>query len=992
MMLQKLGKWPILFLFFMIGMVSLSNAQQITVSGTITDSEDGTTLIGVSVIKKGTTQGSTTDFDGKYTITVEQGSTLVYSYIGYNEQEMVAAQETIDIILAPKSELLDEVIVIGYGTQKKTDKTGAVSHVTAEELNQGRLTDPIKGIQGKAAGVVVSKKGGDPNAGFSVKIRGQSGLGSGTDPLYVVDGVPGVDPTTIASEDIASFNVLKDASSTAIYGSRGANGVIIITTKKQNNTKSGESVNNIEFSSYLTLDQVANELDLLSAQDMRNYVTNNPEINFVDGNGNTNWQDEIFRSGISQSYHFAFSGADENTSYRASISHTDFDGVIKGSSKKRTIGSVNITQKSFEDRLTLSAGISGTIEHNDYVNYGGGMSTTNVLYQAFQRNPTDPVINPETGDYYETTRDFNYYNPVSIINNIQNERDAKRYRGTLTGDFKIIENLVLGANLAYIRNDDESFYFEPSFLASNQTKGYARRSYNNFESKLLETTLKYSKTINTAHNINFLAGYSWQEDINTSFFAQGEGPGSNYTLSHNLGTLLDVQSGDIGSYKGSNLLISMFGRAVYNYNDKYLLTATVRRDGSSKFGDDNKWGWFPSASVGWNIDNENFMESLTIFDQLKLRVSWGITGNQEIPRYLSQTTYAPQGSGTNPETGSDVISFAGNRIANPNLKWEENEEWNFGLDFAILKSRLSGSVEYYMKKTYDLLYEYAVPKPPNKFDRVWDNGGSIDNNGIEFSIQAFVIDKKNFDWKTTIVFSKNNQTFKSFDTDNKYGGTDERKEGWVSGRGLVGTYTQLIREGYELGTYYLPVYAGLSQDGVFLFQSESGGVTRDITKAERKVVGNAQPDFELGWSNYINFYQNFDLSFSFRAVYNFDVYNATAMFFNNPSVLPNLNATQEAINEANRGLTSTPQVSDYYLEDGSFVRLENITLGYTFNAKEMKWLKKFRVYITANNLFTLTNYSGIDPEISYSGLSFGLDNFDVYPKTRSYTFGLNLNF
>ncbi len=488
-----------------------------------------------------------------------------------------------------------------------------------------------------------------------------------------------------------------------------------------------------------------------------------------------------------------------------------------------------------------------------------------------------------------------------------------------------------------------------------------------------------------------VGGYSFQEDINTSFYAQGREPHSNYILSHDLNTLNNVNPGDVGSYKGKNNLISFFGRVVYNYNAKYYFTGTVRRDGSSKFGDNNKWAIFPSTSIGWNMASEDFMEDVGFLDQLKLRASWGLSGNQEIPRYLSLTTYSAQGQAINPETGLPVISFTGNRIANPDLKWEENEELNFGVDFAILNSRISGTFEYYIKSTYDLLYEYAVPKPPNKFDRVWDNAGAIDNNGFEATIQAFVFDKKKFDWKTTFVFSTNKQTFKSFDTKGEYE-VDERKEGWVSGRGLVGTYTQIIREGYELGTYYLPVYAGLSEDGKFLFYTAAGGVTRDVTQAERRIVGHAQPDFELGWSNYFTIVENIDVSFSLRTVYGFDVYNATRMVFSNPIYLPTLNATEEALDEAARGLTDNPEVSDYYLEDGSFVRLENVTVGYTFNTSKLDWLKRFRVYFTANNLFTLTNYSGIDPELSYSGLSFGVDNFDVYPKTRSFTFGLNVNF
>lgn len=963
-------------------------AQQFKVTGKIIDAEDNSSLPGVTILEKGTTNGTVTDLDGNYSISVTENATIVFSYVGYEPQEVIANTNTINISLAVSSKMLEEVLVIGYGTQKKTDKTGAVSNVKAEELNSGRITDPIKGMQGKAAGVLISKKGGDPNSGYSVKIRGQSGLSAGTNPLYVVDGIPGVDPTTIAPEDIESFNVLKDASSTAIYGARGANGVIMITTKKMGIAAKGKSNNTVDFNSYLSMDKVAKKLDLLSGDQMRDYVNSNPEINFIDGGANTDWQDAIYRDGVTQSYNLAFAGSDENSSYRASVTHADFQGVIKGSSKARTVGLLNMTQKSMNDKLTLNAGLSGTIEHNNYVKYDGGMDTKNVLYQAIQRNPTDPVFNTSDG-YYEVQRDFNYYNPVAIIDNIQNSRDAKRFRGNLTTDYEIINGLKGGVTVAYIRDDHESFYFEPTYLQSNP-EGFAKREYKNFESKLLEATIKYDKDFG-AHSINAVGGYSFQEDVNTEFYAQGKEPNSNFIQSNDLGTLNNVNPGDVSSYKGKNRLISFYGRAVYNYNSKYYFTGTLRRDGSSKFGNNNKWGLFPSASVGWNMASEDFMQNVGFLDQLKVRASWGKTGNQEIPRYLSITTYTAQGQAINPETGLPVISFSGDRNPNPDLKWEENEEWNFGIDFGILNSRISGTFEYYFKSTYDLLYMYAVPKPPNTFQNTWDNAGAIDNNGFEATLQAFAIDKKNVDWKTTIVFSTNNQTFKSFDTKDKYEIT-ESKEGWVSGRGLVGTYTQIIREGYELGTYYLPVYAGLSADGKFLFFTAAGGVTRNVEDAERRIVGNAQPDFELGWSNYFKIYENIDVSFTIRTVYGFDVYNGTKMFFANPAVLPNLNATEEAITEAERGLTDSPKVSDYYLEDGSFVRLENITIGYSFNTAKKDWLKRLRLYFTANNLLTLTNYSGIDPEISYDGLSFGLDNFDVYPKTKSFTFGLNVSF
>ncbi|MCD6596227.1 MAG: TonB-dependent receptor, partial [Bacteroidales bacterium] len=501
---------------------------------------------------------------------------------------------------------------------------------------------------------------------------------------------------------------------------------------------------------------------------------------------------------------------------------------------------------------------------------------------------------------------------------------------------------------------------------------------------------------NKLHNLNLIGGYSFQEDNYTGFFAQGTEPLSDYVKAYNLGALNSVVVGDIGSYKNSNRLISFFGRGVYNYNSKYYFTATVRRDGSSKFGENNKWGWFPSASVGWNIKNESFMESAGFLSQLKLRAGFGITGNQEIGSYHAISSAEVAGPTINPETGEDAILFTISHNANPDLRWEGNREFNLGFDFGFLDNKISGSLDLYNKVTYDLIAPYAVPVPPNIVPTTWGNAGKIGNSGIELFVQAFAVTSRNFDWKTALTFSTNKQNVISLsDTTSGFNWSDgDKKQGWLSGRGLVGdqNWTQLVEEGYELGTFYMPEYAGLSSDGKFLFYTEAGGVTRNVDEAERRVVGHALPDFEIGWSNYFTFLDNFDFSFALRAVVGFDVLNVTRMVFSNPTVLPSLNGLTEVLTEVERGVTDYPKVNSYYLENGTFLKLDNVTLGYNFPVAKVDWLGKFRVYVSSINLLTITGYSGIDPEISYNGLSFGLDQYNVYPKTRTFTLGLNVSF
>lgn len=802
-MKSKFAKLRIALLMLAMVLVQTTFAQQKTINGVVTDADSDEPLPGVTVVIEGTTTGTTTNFEGEYSIDVDKGKTLVFSYIGYNTQKInVSDQSTIDVQLSMEVEDIGEVVVIGYGTQKKTDKTGAVSQISAEDLNKGVVSDPIQSMQGKASGVMITRKGGDPNSGFSVRVRGAAGFEAGTDPLYVVDGVPGVDATTIAPEDIESFNVLKDAASTAIYGSRGANGVIIITTKKG---KEGKSVVNL--SSKVSIETVANKLDLLNAEELRNFSSENG-LEMVDNGANTDWQNEIYRTGISQNHNLNFSGGDEYSKFYASVTHSEWEGILKGTAKERTIGKINIEHKAIDKRLTLSGTMGFTFEQNDYENYDG-YDKDDVIYQALSRNPTDPVYN-EDGSYFTASREFNYENPLSVINKIDNIRDAKRFLGNIKADFEIFKGLNASANLGYIRNDHESSYFRPKGVYQAADDGYASKSYGNTSEKIMELLLSYNNTFNEVHNLNSILGYSWQERIYNGFNAGGGSPNSEYVKYNNLGTLLDITRNGIGSYKGMSRLIGIFGRVQYNYDSKYFFSASLRRDGSTKFGENNKWGWFPTAAIGWTLTQEDFLSDIDWLDNLKVRASYGVSGNQNIGEYNGQLYYVPSGIGVNPETGQNTIIYTAAKNANPDLKWEQTAETNVGIDYAVFDSKLSGSIELYVKNTTDLLGSYTVPVPPYPADRLWANSGRLRNMGVEFNAQYFAVDRNNITWKTNITFSHNQQEV--IDLGDFAPADGVRKEGFLSGRGLIGNnnYVSGVIEGEAIGSFYLPTYEGLT--------------------------------------------------------------------------------------------------------------------------------------------------------------------------------------
>jgi iron complex outermembrane receptor protein len=986
-------------------------AQNLEVSGVVSESGTGDKLVGATVLQKGTGNGTVCDIDGKYKISVPKGAVLVFSLIGYVSQEIIVDKAgVLDVTMLVQVTTLDDVIVIGYSTQKKTDKTGAVSTVKSDDLNGGVITNAIQSMQGKAAGVLVSKSGGDPSADYKVRIRGASGFESNTQPLYVIDGIPGADPNIISPDDIESFNILKDAASTAIYGSRGSNGVIIITTKKGKGTGVGKegvkddgSYSNIEFSSQISIENVSKKLKVLTAAQTREFANQvlqkgllthpnwTMDSVFIDGGASTDWQNEIYRTGIATTTSLSFSGGNRHNSYLAAVTNNNWQGTMRGTAKDQTTAHISVNQKAIHDKLNLAANIMGAFEKNDYENYGG-WNQDDIIYQAISRNPTDPVYTP-SGDYYQSLRIFNYNNPISVIDQVTNNRNDKKFLGSLKADFEVLTGLVAGVNVGFTHDDNTTNYFRPANIYASADNGAGKKQYNATTQKVIEITGTYTKTFRKNHNLNALLGYSWQQNDYNSFWIGGRDAQSTYAGPDNLQVLNDVQWADYGSLRGQSTLIGFFGRVQYNYKSRYFLSASLRRDGSSKFGANNKWGWFPTVALGWSLDQEKWLSDVKWLSQLKLRASYGIAGNQEIGEYRSMLLWQPSGKAINSETGKEVITFTTVWNANPNLKWEQTSEVNGGIDFGFFNSRLSGSIEVYYKVTKDLLGQYSVPKPPNIAPLTFANSGSLSNTGIELFIQAYPVSTKIFTWKTSITASHNKT--KVLDLGSYFNDLDGvRKEGYISGRGMVGdqNYVTGIMVGQEIGSFYLPTYVALNDEGKFVYKSKTGGYTTILSDAQRTIVGTAAPKVELGWSNLLTLGKHWSLDFSFRAWIGNNVYNATKMFFDYPGNLLSLNAVPSAIDWYDQGRTTGPSIADMYVENASFVKLDYVSLSYDFNVSKISWLKKLSIYISGNNLFTITGYTGVDPETTVNGLSFGIDQYNVYPKTRAYTAGFKVTF
>lgn len=942
--------------------------QQRTVKGVVV-STGGETLPGVSIVVKGTTAGTVTDADGRFTLEVPAGSaTLQFSYIGMETKEMsVPKNNTLRVVMEENLISLQEVVAIGYGSVSKKDLTGSVVNISDKSFNKGVVTSAEQLIAGQVAGLVVTKTGGDPTEGSTMRLRGTTSLLGGNGPLVVIDGVPGASINIVSPQDIESISVLKDASAAAIYGARSANGVIIVTTKKG---KEGHA--SISYDGYFGVENIANNLDMLSATQWRQYVAEN-NVDAVDYGADTEWHKEIFRTGYSQNHNLSLTGGSKDTKYRASVNFLDQKGILLNNKLQRVNASFSLEQKALDNKLTVQLNANTTLENwND-------VADKTVYTYSYNLNPTIPVYD-ENGDYMEVLGHA-YYNPIAVLNQLTSDKKRNFFQGRLQADYKIFPFLTASVNGAMSRNNFLYGYYAPaSSKPGEAAKGVARRSTTEDNSLLVEANLTYDQKIGL-HKINAIAGYSFQDFATESFMGQNRNFATDLFTYNNLGAGNKLQPGDVTSSKEANRLISVYGRVTYSFNNKYTATATVRRDGSSRFGSNNRWGIFPSGSLAWRISEEAFMKELSFIDDLKLRVSYGITGNQEIPNYRTMALYGTAGYFYS--NGEFFTQYSPSQNQNPDLKWEQTAQMNIGLDYYLFNGRLRGSLEYYDKRTSNLLYDYPVPSPPYQFSSMIANVGKISNKGWELVVEGTPVVNKNFKWDVSFNFARNRNMVESLS--NEQFQRDVVYTGAASISGLQET-SQILKAGYPLGTFYGAKYIGQDENGIFQYEDVSDD-GKFVYSDDRTEIGCAQPKFTINLTNSFE-YKNFTLSFLLRGVFGNDVLNGSALYLNDANRLPGNNILDSGLKIAKQKLV----YSSYYIEDGSFVRLDNLQVGYNFNLGENSKVKRLRVYLTGNNLFVITKYSGIDPEVSQDGIVFGIDAQNYYPKTRSFSAGVNISF
>lgn len=987
--LDSFKHWKGMFLsMLMLFCVTAAYGQSGTVKGKVLD-EQGEPIIGANIVEKGTTNGTITDIDGNYSIAVNdlRRAVLQFSYIGYNSvEESVKGRTQIQINLEASVVNLGEVVAIGYGTQTRREITGSVANVSEENFNKGVNRDASDLLQGKVAGLTITTGSGDVTRGSQIRLRGTSTLQNDQGPMIVIDGVPGGDMSTVAPSDIESISVLKDASSAAIYGSRAAGGVILITTKRGSGSKT-----QINYDGYVTMDKVANKPDLLNAQEWRdaNKALGNNISSYDRYTADTDWFGEMLRTGISQSHSLSMSGGSSKSNYRASYTYLDRNGIARNNYMTRHSFRFQFQQRAINDRLRI--GLTGSATLTDME-----MPTADDFIKAYNMPPVFPVYN-EDGSYFTTfNAEYDLGNPVQNQN--QNYRRSKNSYFYGQGDlqFEIIDGLNIKVNLYKSRfMNDYSQWASPENEGGLSDNGYARRRARTWDRDLMEWTLNYENAFGPEekHKVSGLLGYSWESNL----YADQSSIARNFAVvsmgADNIqsGSKLDV--GNVTSSRNEYKLISMFARAHYSFDERYMITATVRRDGSSKFGANHKWGWFPSVSAAWGISQEAFMENVDWIDDLKLRAGYGVTGNQDgLQPYKSLELYEAYGTYTD-QGGSQLIAYRVSQNANPDLKWESTAMFNVGIDFQMFNGRLGGTIEYYDKKTSDMLYNYAVPTPTYVYGTIAANVGDMSNKGVEVLLNLDVIRNKNFVWNTSVnlAHNKNKITKLSnelYSTERVYVG-----DPWI--RGASGVTSHVVEEGYPVGQFFMLKCNGIDENGKFIIEDVNGD--GQITDDDRTYVGDAQPDLTFGWNNTFT-WKRWDASFFIRGSIGQKVLNNPLAAYGNNTYLNGYNAMK---NDDLLVLRENSRVCSYYVENASFARLDNMSIGYTFDTKNIDWLEKARVYVAAQNLFVITGYKGLDPEVelfrgeasdSDAGLSPGIEPRNYMPKARSFTFGVNLTF
>lgn len=965
--------------------VNLGMQQQVT--GAITDASTGGKIAGASVKVKGTNVGVQTDADGKFAITAKVGDILEVSSIGYELKSFIINQAAgIAIPLMAISEEIEEVVVVGYGTQKKKEITSAVASVKEKDFNQGGMRNPMQLIQGKVAGLnITQSQGSNPNGGTSIQLRGMASIKGANSPLIVVDGIPGGNLDLIKQGDIESIDVLKDGSAAAIYGTRGNGGVILVTTKKG---KAGTP--QFDYLTYGQREFVARKPTYLSASDFRNYISKGVIDPSLDLGASVDLYEELInKDNFSHFHNFIASGGGEKSSYRASINYQKAQGIAKQNERDQFGGRFNITQTGLNDRLTFAANVAGNFNKADLL---GGQ--TGDFEQAIQRNPTAPIYNVD-GTFFET-QGYNNYNPLSRLAYRQSARDQQSFSGDARLQFKVIEGLKVSAFGSYLRDtwNDREFRgtkdWDQRVNSDYLGTAYAFKRNELNWSKTFESTIDYATNFGDKHNFTALLGYSYQDFAYERFQMSNSGFTTDGYLDWNMGagTALvndKLPKPTMGSYKEGNKLVAFFGRVNYNYDNRYFVSGILRREGSSRFGANHKWGNFPAISAGWTLSNEEFLKDYQAINLLKLRVGYGVTGNQDIPNYKSLILLGT--GGVYPQNGVYYQTFGPASNPNPDLKWEQKQELNLGVDFGLFNNRLTGALDIYSRNTTDLLLDYKAQQPGYVQSSIWYNVGKVNNKGIELQLSALAVQKQDFQWN--VDFTGSYQKYKLTSLSNETFKANFLEFGGLPSPGNLGNAIRL-EEGGQVGSFYGKRYAGLTDDGNWLFYKADGSkVTSDkINNDDLTYIGNGVPKFQASLSNRFA-YKGFDLTIFLRGKFKFDILNTSDMFFGNKKWLPN-NVLESAFTKHDK-LDASPQFSDYYLENGSFVKLDNVTLGYNFKFKTPH-VRNLYVYVSGRNIATITGYSGLDPEVQDTGFESGIDGRGFYPRTQSWSVGLNIGF
>ena len=970
-------------------LVSTLTFAQSKVSGTVKDA-NGEPLVGVSVMEVGTNNGAVTDINGNYTLNVKPGAKLKLSYIGFTPQTVKAGSNS-QIVLQEDNTALNEVVVVGYGTMRRKDVTSSITTVKAEDLNQGVFTDPGQMLQGKVPGLVVSSTA-DPNGSPTITLRGASTLRTGAmSPYYVVDGIPGVDISIVSPEDIESIDVLRDATATAIYGSKAANGVIIITTKK-----GAEEKTNVSYNGYVAFDNILKKYDVCTADDLRQYAKDN-NITLKDGGANTDWQDEVLRTGISHNHNVNISGGNGSTNYMISADLRKREGVIKMTGFDRFNVRSLVSTKTLKDHLTVSIGAN--MMYGKHFGVPSGNEGASVLDAMNYYSPTNAVKNAD-GTWTVGSGSKNY-NPLALMEENKSETVWKRNQFVGKTALELWKGLVWSVNYSWsnYQSTYSAYNTRNSQLEGIGNKnGQATRNTYFGREQTFETYLNYDFKVGKS-KWGLMGGYSWEEKKNNDGFGLSvEGYYNDdlgwYNMSY-AQTILGVQNSVQSGYLEKVRNISFYGRVNYSFDSRYMLQATIRRDGSSVFGKNNRWGTFPSVSAAWNITEEKFMQNQHIFDNLKLRAGYGISGNaMGFDVYSSYNTYGA--SGTFVYDGKTYRTYGATKNANPDLKWESTGMLNIGLDFAFLKGRLNGTVEVYHKKTKDLIWSYPVSTTQYIYGWMDANVGEMTNKGIEFTLNAVPIRTKNFMWSTTLNLSHNKNTVDKMQNETFHTTNLTQGDPMVAGVSADG-WTQRIMEGEPIGTFYTYQYAGtVNGRSEYYVLDENGNRTGETTNnpslKDRSITGCAQPKLNAGWNNTLT-YKNWSLNAFITGVFGNDVYNSARAHYTSAQMFSDgKNVLKEFLNNpASDASGSLP--SDRFIEKGSYVRLQTLSLSYTFRNCFNDWIQDLTLYGTANNLFTITNYKGLDPEVNMGGIDPGIDyRWSRYPHTRTFMVGVKINF